>query len=88
MGTFLPDFLPGALLDRRDVNLPAGTGKSFWLCGSTWEFPTYKNADTFVDRLVRAELLVRDPLVETVLHEGPLDLSPAPCSIVSSRRPG
>jgi hypothetical protein len=76
LGTFLPDFLPGALLDRRDANLPAGTGKSFWLCGSTWEFPTYENADTFVDHLVRAELLVRDPLVENVLHEGPLDLSP------------
>ena len=76
LGTFLPDFLPGSLLNRLDVNLPESNGKSFWLCGSMWEFPTYENADIFVDRLVRAELLMRDPLVEDVLHEAPLDLSP------------
>jgi helix-turn-helix protein len=82
LGAFMPDFLPGSLLNRQDVNLPEGTGKSFWLCGATWEFPTYENADTFVDRLVRAELLVRDPLVEDVLQAVdsslpvPLDLSP------------
>jgi AraC-like DNA-binding protein len=76
LGTFMPDFLPGGLLDRQDVNLPAGKGKSFWLSGTTWEFPTYENADTFVDRLVRTELLVRDPLVEDVMHEARLDLSP------------
>jgi len=76
LGTFLPDFPPGSLLDREDVKLPEATRRSFWLGGSTWEFPTYENADTFVDRLVRTELLVRDPLVEDVLHEVPLDLSP------------
>ena len=76
LGTYMPDFLPGGLLDRQDVNLPAETGSSFWLCGSTWEFPTYENADTFVDRLVRLELLVRDPLVHDVLQDHPLDLSP------------
>ncbi|HLO32223.1 MAG TPA: AraC family transcriptional regulator [Anaerolineales bacterium] len=76
LGSFMPDFLPGGLLDRQDVNLPEGTGRTFWLCGSTWEFPTYENVDTFVDRLVRAELLVRDSLVEDVLRDAPLDLSP------------
>jgi len=76
LGTFMPDFLPGSLLDRHDVNLPVATGKSFGLGGSTWEFPTYENADTFVKRLVRSELLVRDPLVEGVLQDAPLNLSP------------
>ena len=75
LGTYLPDFPPGGLLDRQDLNLPAA-GKSFWLGGSTWEIPTYENANTFVSRLVRAELLVRDPLVEDVLQDYPLDLSP------------
>ena len=75
LGTFLPDFPPGGLLDRQDLNLPA-TGKSFWLGGSTWEFPTFENADTFVERLARAELLVRDPLVDEALRETPHDLSP------------
>ena len=88
LGTFLPDFPPGGLLDRQDLNLPAGTGKSFWLGGSTWEVQTYENADTFVSRLVRLELLVRDSLVEDVLEDHPLDLSPRALQIVSSGRPG
>ena len=75
LGTFLPDFPPGGLLDRQDVNLPA-SGKSFRLGGFTWEVPTYENADDFVSGLVRSELLVRDPLVEGALQESPLDLSP------------
>ena len=75
LGAFLPDFPPGGLLDRQDMNLPAAE-KTFWLGGSSWEFPTFENADTFVERLARAELLVRDPLVDEVLRETPLDLSP------------
>jgi AraC-like DNA-binding protein len=76
LGTFMPYLPPGSLLDRHDVNLPGATGKSFWLDGSTWEFPDYENADTFVNRLVRAGLLVRDPLVDDVMQDYPLDLSP------------
>jgi AraC-like DNA-binding protein len=75
LGTFMPDLLPIGLLDRHDVNLPEATRQSFWLYGSTWEFPTYENADTFVNRLVRAGLLVRDPLVDDVMQDYPLDLS-------------
>jgi AraC-like DNA-binding protein len=76
LGTFMPDLLPIRLLDKHDVNLPEATGKSFWLVGSTWEFPTYENADTFINRLVRAGLLVRDPLVDDVMQDYSLDLSP------------
>jgi len=76
LGAFMPDVLPIRLLDRRDVDLPIATGKSFWLDGSTWEFPTYDNADTFVNRLVCAGLLVRDPLVDEVMQDYLLDLSP------------
>jgi AraC-like DNA-binding protein len=76
LGTFMPDLLPIRLLDKHDVNLPLATGKSFWFDGSTWEFPTYENADTFVNRLVRAGLLVHDPLVDEVMQDNLLDLSP------------
>ena len=76
LGTFIPDLLPIRLLDRHEVSLPEATSKSFWLDSSTWEFPTYENADTFVNRLVRAGLLVRDPLVNEVMQDHPLDLSP------------
>src|SRR5918912_241573 len=50
LGTFLPYLPPGRLLDRRDVSLPAATGRSFWLQGSRWETPTFENADTFAER--------------------------------------
>jgi hypothetical protein len=76
LGTFMPDFQPTLLLDRDNVNLPEASSKSFWLDGSAWEFPTYENADTFVNRLVRAGLLVRDPLVNEVMQNYPLELSP------------
>lgn len=75
LGTFMPDWLPGKLLDMQDVNLPAATGKSFWLHGSTWEFPSYENADTFVTRLARQGLLGHDPLVEAVQQGYPQPLS-------------
>jgi AraC-like DNA-binding protein len=75
LGAFMPDLLPIRLLDRHNVNLPEATSKSFWLYGSAWEFPTYENADTFVNRLVRVGLLVRDPLVDDVMQDYPLDLS-------------
>ena len=75
LGAFLPHLPPGHLLDRRDVNLPEASSQSFWFQGSAWEFPTFENADTFVDRLVREGLLVRDPVVEAVLQGQPQELS-------------
>ena len=76
VGTFLPDLPPGKLLDRRDANLPQATSRSFWFQGSAWELPTFENADTFVEWLVREGLLVRDPIVEAVLRGHPQALSP------------
>jgi len=74
-GAFMPHFPVSDLVDG-DVDLPDASGKSFWLNGSAWQFPNYENADTFVDRLTRAGLLVRDPLVESALRGEPPELSP------------
>jgi len=74
-GAFMPHFPVSDLVDG-DVDLPDASSKSFWLNGSAWQFPNYENADTFVDRLTRAGLLVRDPLVESALHGEPPELSP------------
>jgi len=73
-GAFMPYFPVSDLVDG-DLDLPEASGKSFWLNGSAWQFPTYANADTFIDRLRREDLLVRDPIVEPVLRGEPQDLS-------------
>jgi hypothetical protein len=74
-GTFMPRF---PMRDRVDgsFDLPEASGKSFWLNGSAWEFPDFENADQFVARLVKEGLLVRDPLVASVLKGEPQRLSP------------
>jgi AraC-like DNA-binding protein len=48
--------------------LPRATRTSFWLDGAGWELPGPDNADVFVDRLVRAGLLVHDPVVSAALQ--------------------
>lgn len=67
-GTLMPHLPPKILMDRQDVHLPEATNQSFWLHGTAWQFPTFENADMFVDRLVRNDLLVHDPLVAAVLQ--------------------
>ncbi|MBI5961464.1 MAG: helix-turn-helix transcriptional regulator [Chloroflexi bacterium] len=75
LGTVMPPLPPRVVMDRHDVNLPEAAGKSFWLHGSTWQFPDYDNVETFVDWLVRDDLLVYDPLVNAVLQGQPVGTS-------------
>jgi hypothetical protein len=67
VGTFMPGLPPDRLVDQT-VTLPEATGTSFRLGGSAWEFPGPDTADVFVDRLVRAGLLVHDPIVAAALQ--------------------
>lgn len=68
LGAFMPHLPMVDFLDT-ETPLPAAASHSFWLRGSAWQFPTYENADTFVDRLVRSDILTRDPLVNAVLED-------------------
>jgi hypothetical protein len=74
-GVFMPKFPVSSVMDRHDLNLPQAGSNSFWLESSAWELPTFQNAESFVNRLVREGLLVHDPLVEVVLREQPALLS-------------
>ncbi|MBO0789895.1 MAG: AraC family transcriptional regulator [Ktedonobacteraceae bacterium] len=67
LGTFMPQLPTGNLLDG-DITLPEATTRSFWLLGSAWQLPDYENAETFVNRLVRDSLLVREPVVGAALQ--------------------
>jgi hypothetical protein len=68
LGTFMPHLPTADFLDT-ETPLPAAASHSFWLHGSAWQFPTYENADIFVDRLVRSDILVRDPVVNAGLQD-------------------
>jgi hypothetical protein len=67
LGTFMPGLPPGRLVDG-SLTLPGATKRSFWLDGGRWELPGPDNADVFVERLVRAGLLVHDPVVRAALQ--------------------
>jgi AraC-like DNA-binding protein len=74
LGAFLPD-LPARMLLNREMPLPEAACQSFWLGGSTWQFPTYENVETFIHRLARAEALARDPVVSVVLQDQPQEVA-------------
>jgi hypothetical protein len=59
LGVFMPQFQLDRLVDAA-IDLPRASDGSFWMDSSTWELPTFDNADVFVERLVRQGLLVRD----------------------------
>lgn len=67
LGTFMPR-LPARNLVDAATTLPNATSTSFWLHGAAWHFPTFDTADMFVDRLVRAALLVHDPVVAATMQ--------------------
>ncbi len=67
LGTFMPDLPANKLVDA-DTTLPDASSQAFWLNGAAWQFPDFENADTFVERLVREGLLVREPAVESALQ--------------------
>jgi AraC-like DNA-binding protein len=74
LGTFLPALSINSLLDDRAL-LPLTTKTSFHLAGSSWHIPDYENVETFIERLVRQDLLVSDPVVKAVLAHRPLEMS-------------
>lgn len=66
-GAYLPHHLAQSLVDREDARLSTPSGR-IELDGREWEMPTEQNVDVFVERLVRAGLLVFDPLVDEIGH--------------------
>jgi AraC-like DNA-binding protein len=74
LGTFMPHLPTSERVDG-DIHLPTAAGQSFWLHGSTWQFPTFDNADTFIARLIRQGLLAHEPVVDAALQGQLTDLS-------------
>jgi AraC-like DNA-binding protein len=74
LGTVLQP-LPVEKLVNDWINLPEANSRAVWLHGSTWQVPTYENADTFVERMVREGLLARESIVEEMLQGHIKDVS-------------
>lgn len=74
-GTLMPHFPARDIMDRADVTLSESSHRSFRLNSSLWQFPNYDNIETFVDWLVRDELLLYDATVADVLQGKPLSTS-------------
>jgi hypothetical protein len=75
LGTCMPLLPNGDLRDRNGLTLPDASGRTFYLNDSAWEYPGFENADTFVNRLVRKGLIVRDAFVEAALRGRPEPVS-------------
>lgn len=74
LGVFMPH-LPASAILNGDAPLPQAVGRSFWLHGSAWQLPNFENAETFVARLAREEVIAREPVVEDVLKARPAGVS-------------
>lgn len=72
LGTFMPLMSNLGLRDRNDATLPDVSGRSFWLDGSAWEYPSFDNAEVFVNRLLRKGLIAVDPHVRAALQGLPV----------------
>lgn len=70
LGAFMPHLPAREFLDTETI-LPDAASRSFWLKGSAWQFPSFENVETFVDRLVRQDVLAYDPIVNEVLQGRP-----------------
>ncbi len=67
VGTSLRAVPTPALVDR-GIGLPDTTRRTFRLDGARWETPGADDAEALVERLVRAEIVDRDPLVADLLR--------------------
>jgi hypothetical protein len=65
-GATMPHLPVPRLVDSA-VGGPYVTSNALVLRGEEWELPSFDNAEDFAHRLVRAGILVRDPLVSDVL---------------------
>ena len=66
LGTYMPH-IPTKIFRNSETLLPEARRDAFWLKSSVWQFPNFDNAETFVQWLVRDEILVCDPVVNAVL---------------------
>jgi hypothetical protein len=66
-GVFMPQLPKSELVDQ-EIHLSETVKNAFQFLGSTWQFPSFENLDTFVNRLVQASILSFDTIVDDALR--------------------
>ena len=74
VGVFMPHLPPNSLVDKR-LPLQNANNRAFWLYDSALPIPRFEDAEAFAERLARAGLLMRDPIVSASLQGEPIRLS-------------
>lgn len=74
LGVFMPH-LPMKGYLNAEQTLPDASRDRFWLKGAARQIPDFENVETFIDRLVREEDLVCDPVVNAALEDNPPEMS-------------
>jgi AraC-like DNA-binding protein len=67
-GTFIRSLPALQLIDGTDAQLPQASRNSFWLQGERWEYPGFENAEAFVAKLARADVIAHDSAVAAALN--------------------
>jgi AraC-like DNA-binding protein len=75
LGAFLPHLPIADLVNGLEILSEAATA-SFRLHGSRWQFPGFDDVEMLIDRMVRDDALLYDPVVDAALHGQPQSLSP------------
>jgi AraC-like DNA-binding protein len=75
VGSFMPHLPTRRYLDG-EIALPDAASRHFWFKGAVLQFPDYDNVETFIERLVRKDDLVHDPVVSAALRDQPPEVSP------------
>ncbi|MFE0018653.1 helix-turn-helix domain-containing protein [Mesorhizobium sp. NPDC059054] len=74
IGTFIPDLAPDTLVDI-GKELASTSPSRVHLAGSSWEIPDFENAADFIRHLAKADVLVRDPIVDQTLSRKPVEVT-------------
>ena len=72
LGTYLPQIPTAALIDHQDVQLPVLPNGRFLFSDSSWEIPSYDNAENLVARLARAGVIARSHATDAAV-DGDVD---------------
>jgi AraC-like DNA-binding protein len=67
VGVTIPE-IPLSPLVNEGIELPPTRKQSFWLKATSWQQPTYDNADTFIDYLMREETFATESSVMSIMR--------------------